>query len=143
MSVDFSKFEAVSKAEAAAAGLTQGLAHAPAAEPPVPAPAAPAPVVIFADGGPPRRATVPLTWPVVVAGVTIAEVVVRRLRVAEVRAYVAAVSAGQEVSPPMYETIAGEPLPNGVLDSLDQDDFDRLDAAAVDFLPLALRGDPT
>lgn len=158
MSVDFSKFEAVSKAEAAAAGLlssssgmypAEAATSVSAAAPGVvaPQPAAPAsspdPVVAFAQGGPARQITVPLTWPIVVEGVRVDTVVVRRLRVAEVRSYVAAVQAGQEASLPMYERLDGAPLPKAALDALDSDDFDKLDAAALDFLPLALRGDPT
>ncbi|QRE78242.1 phage tail assembly protein [Methylobacterium aquaticum] len=158
MSIDFSKFEPASKADAAAAGLLSspagmypaeaaasspgGVPAAVAAAPP-PAASAPGCIVAFAEGGPARHVPVTLGFPIVVDGVRVDTVVVRRLRVAEVRAYVAAVQAGQEASLPMYERPDGVPLPQAALDALDSDDFDKLDAAAVDFLPLALRGDPT
>ena len=135
--------EPVSKAEAAAAGLIAGAPPAPVAPALVPAaPAVPEAVVAFAEGGPARQVSVPLTFPIVVDGVRVDTVVVRRLRVAEVRAYVAAVQDGREASLPMYERLDGVPLPKAALDALDSDDFDRLDASAFDFLPLALRGDP-
>jgi hypothetical protein len=137
---DFSHLKPATKAEAAAAAQSV----APVAETAIAAvlPAEPVPVVAF-DGSLPRRAPVPLTWPVYVDGVRLEVVFVRRLSLAEVRAYVAAINAGGSPHLPMYEFPDGRPMPKAVLDQLDSDDFDAIDTRALDFLPLALRGDPT
>lgn len=135
-------FEPVGRAEAdAVAAAAPPVAPAASAPTPAPAPTVTARIV----GGPPRSRVVPLTWPVETSdGRVITEVTVRRLSTAEVRSFVEAITEG-ESKPllPMFEGPDGRPIPAAALDVMDRDDWDALDRVSVDFLPAALRGDPT
>ena len=90
-----------------------------------------------------RVCTIVLDWPLEYEGTVHREIVVRRLIAAEVAKFQEEVAKAVPDSSfvwPIYRTAAGEPLPPGLLDALDDDDRLRLEKAAVDFLPLRFRG---
>ena len=92
-------------------------------------------------GGKARHAVISLDYPIEFAGKPYNAIVVRRLTVREVAAYVdtiaemAKTSPDARVRPPVFADERGEPLPDGLFDALDDDDALRLDEAAEDFLP--------
>lgn len=87
-----------------------------------------------------RRETVPLLWPLEYDGRVWSEIAVRRLTVAEVRAWsakvIAAQRAGEDTS---AMTVPVFDAPEAVLSALDADDSDRLEEAAKRFLPRQLQ----
>lgn len=103
-----------------------------------PSPAAPAFVNAAA-----RRRSVKLQWPLEYDGRVYDEICVRRLTVAEVAAWVEGLKAGGE-NPhphmPIYVDAAGAPIPDVVIDALDDDDGAALDEVVRDFLPRRFRG---
>ncbi|MFG1414064.1 phage tail assembly protein [Xanthobacter sp. VTT E-85241] len=82
-----------------------------------------------------RSETVPLEWPVVFEGVRYAAISVRRLTVGEVDAYVALAREAGEKPPrfPMFD------VPDAVLNHLDDDDAERVNAVMLRFLPRRFR----
>jgi hypothetical protein len=81
-----------------------------------------------------RTKQVKLTWPVIVDGVELDTVTVRRMTGADVQKFMDDVAGGKDVKvPPMFD------IPASVYDLLDDDDRLAVDEAAMDFLPRRLR----
>lgn len=98
-------------------------------------PAAPlAPKTEFLDGPAPRTITVPLTWPVIIDGMTYREVTIRRVNGRESRDYYASCMATLTHGTPAA-VYPGLDLPQSVWDQLDDDDVTAIDEAVEDFLP--------
>lgn len=88
-----------------------------------------------------RRRSVTLQWPLEYDGRVYAEIFIRRLTVAEVAAWVESLKAGDGNSHmPIYVDAAGAPIPDAVIDALDDDDGVALDEVVRDFLPRRFRG---
>ena len=97
-----------------------------AAEAEKPKPAAPRFI-----GDRPRSRTVTLEWPLEFDGKVYEQIVVRRATLADLAVFaeqLAALPKGQEIHLPMYDA------PDAVIDALDPDDRDSLNAAADGFL---------
>jgi hypothetical protein len=89
-----------------------------------------------------RSRAFPLKYPVVVGGRLYAEIRLARLTVAEVAQFLETVSNGDNRSAiawPVYRDENGEPIPQAVLNSLDDDDAYAAEQGLRDFLPLRLR----
>ena len=83
-----------------------------------------------------------LKHPIIVAGRTYSEIHLARLTVAEVAAFIEAVSSVDKRSAiawPVYRDADGAPLPQAVLNALDDDDGYAIEQGLADFLPLRLR----
>lgn len=100
---------------------------------PEPEKAEPLPDKIELIGGN-RFKTVELQWPVLWNGREITAVNIRRMTAKEVGQYIEQI---REKDAPARFPMAD--LPDAVLDELDDDDADRIDAAIMDFLPQRLR----
>lgn len=88
-----------------------------------------------------RRRCVALQWPLEYDGRVYAEILVRRLTVGEVAAWVESLKAGgNNAHMPIYVDAAGAPIPAAVIDALDDDDGAALDEVVRDFLPRRFRG---
>lgn len=96
-----------------------------------------APKVTFAEGGRSRMKSIDLDWPVVVDGITIEAVTLRRLTGGEVAELQEALSSEGSSDGAMIERFADQPA--HVLNALDQDDFAKLKEQVFDFLPQRLR----
>lgn len=89
-----------------------------------------------------RSRAFPLKYPVTVGGRVYSEICLARLTVAEVAQFLEAVSNGDKRSAiawPVYRDESGEPLPQAVLNALDDDDGFAVEQGLRDFLPLRLR----
>lgn len=85
-------------------------------------------------GGPPRSRIVPLTWPVEYDGRVYNAITVHRLSAGDVGDVMRAIEEhGSKARLPMFD------VPFEVIDALDADDADSVNAAVLDFLPRALR----
>lgn len=81
-----------------------------------------------------RTRTVPLIYPAELSdGTVISEVTVRRMLPAEVTEFIAAAAEGKDARLPMFDQ------PPEILDALDPDDFDALNAVALEMLPRRLK----
>ena len=88
-----------------------------------------------------RRRSVKLQWPLEYGGRVYDEICVRRLTVAEVAVWVEGLkTGGDNPHMPIYVDAAGAPIPDVVIDALDDDDGAALDEAVRDFLPRRFRG---
>ena len=91
----------------------------------------------------PRVTMVPLEWPVKVDGVEYHEIGLKRMNVKEVADFFEATKdlpngeVGRRL--PIFVDATGKPISSDVLDAIDQDDFDAIDKAALDFLPRRFR----
>lgn len=92
----------------------------------------------------PRFKSVPLQWPIEYAGKTYTEVQIVRLTAKEVADWVEGIKGREkeEVRIPIFRDADGLPIPDAVLDGLDDDDRLALDEAALDFLPRRFRAAP-
>lgn len=93
----------------------------------------------------PRFRVVTLEWPLSFGGKEYRDVHVVRLTAAEVSAFqegLKALPADAEVRWPIYRDAEGAPIPDAVLDGLDDDDSLELDKAVRDFLPRRFRAAP-
>lgn len=94
----------------------------------------------------PRAATIPLGWPVEYAGRVYTTIIVARLTAAEVARFQDEIEqlltsgSDTKVRLPLFRDERGEPVPNEVMDALDDDDRLALDEAAANFLPRRFRG---
>lgn len=99
-------------------------------------------------GGKVRQTTIVLDFPVEFEGTTFSEIGLRRLTAGEVSVFMdtarALIEADANANPraPIFVTNAGEPIPDGLFDALDDDDAFKLDEAAKDFLPRRFLGAP-
>lgn len=99
-------------------------------------------------GGKARQTTIVLDFPVEFEGTTYSEIGLRRLTAGEVAVFMdaarAMIEADANANPraPIFVTNAGEPIPNGLFDALDDDDAFRLDESAKDFLPRRFQAAP-
>jgi hypothetical protein len=105
----------------------------------------PAPLFL---GDRPRSHSVRLEWPVEYMGTRYEAITVRRLTTAEVAAFMQKVAEHHEANPeaadevmrfPIFFDERGEPVPDEVMDGLDDDDAVPLNEAAVRFLPRRFR----
>lgn len=96
-----------------------------------------------------RLKVFPLAYPVAYAGKEYDVVVVRRLTVGEVESFLDRLRQLREGDPnaalrwPMCVDRSGEPLPEAVLDGLDDDDASLIEKAIADFLPRRFRASQT
>jgi hypothetical protein len=94
----------------------------------------------------PRFKTVQLQWPVACEGREYHAISIVRLTAAEVAKFQAEIEARLKDDPnararfPLFRDENGAPVPDSVLDALDDDDRFELETAAVDFLPRRFRG---
>ena len=89
-----------------------------------------------------RSRAFPLKYPVVVDGRTYSEVHLKRLTVAEVAQFIETVSNADKRSAiawPTYVDADGAPLPQAVLNTLDDDDGYAIEQGLADFLPHRLQ----
>lgn len=93
-----------------------------------------APKTEFLAGPAPRSKTIPLRWPVIIDGVTYAEVTIRRVNGREAREYYAATMATLTSGVPA-QVFPGFDLPQAVWEELDDDDVTTLDRELEAFLP--------
>jgi hypothetical protein len=98
---------------------------------------APQPLTFVSDK--PRYRTVSLEWPLQYGDRLITEIVVSRMTVAQLEAYLEAVRTGAKSIPDMLSFPDGEPVPEEVLTGLDADDDERLHEVMQSFLPQRLR----
>ena len=93
----------------------------------------------------PRAATIALEWPVEYGGRIYKTIIVARLTAAEVARFQDEIvqllesSADSKVRLPLFRDERGEPIPDKVMDALDDDDRLALDEAVVSFLPRRFR----
>jgi hypothetical protein len=83
-----------------------------------------------------------LKYSVTVGGRVYTEIYLARLTVAEVAQFLEAVSNSDKRSAiawPVYRDENGEPIPQAVLNALDDDDGFAIEKDLIDFLPLRLR----
>lgn len=93
-------------------------------------------------GGRPREKRIALDWPVEFAGKTYSAVVLRRLTVAEVSAFIEDLDGSKKQRIAMFFDDDGAPVPPEVMDALDDDDAFAVDEASVAFLPRRFRAAP-
>ena len=96
-----------------------------------------APKISFADKGRARMKTIDLDWPVVVDGVTIEAVTLRRLTGGEVAELQEGIERDGNDDNAMIAQFADQPVQ--VINALDQDDCEKLKEATFDFLPQSIR----
>ena len=84
-----------------------------------------------------RRRIFPLKYPVTFGDRVYAEIQIQRLTVAEVAAFFEGIKGGASdgATLPLYRDAAGEPLPQGLFDALDDDDAFTIEQGLADFLP--------
>jgi hypothetical protein len=106
-----------------------------------------APEVQFV-GGPPRVKEIKLEWPLEHSGRTYASVWLKRMTAREVAAFVEQVAATAKSNPdktirfPVFVDETGAPIPDAVLDALDDDDATTVYEAAGPFLPRRFQAMP-
>lgn len=83
-----------------------------------------------------------LEWPLEYDGKVFGDITLRRLTAAEVAAFVERLDGAKKFRFPMFFDEGGSPIPDEVLDALDDDDTLALDAACADFLPRRFREMP-
>jgi hypothetical protein len=95
----------------------------------------------------PRAAEHTLEWPVTVDGREYTSISLVRMTAADVAKFQEELTArlnkdatATAVFPIFRDSETGEPIPEAVLDALDDDDRFELDKAAVNFLPRRFRG---
>jgi hypothetical protein len=94
----------------------------------------------------PRAATIELDWPVEYAGHVYTAITVARLTASEVARFQDEIvqllesGADTKVRLPLFRDEEGAPIPDAVMDALDDDDRLALDKAAANFLPRRFRG---
>ena len=123
--------------------LAPGVAEALAVASPATPADSPAPPRFI--GGASRSTAIALDWPVAYDGVEYREVVLRRLSVGEVAAFLERIkdqAADAKVTFPVFRTADDCEIPEAVLTALDDDDMARLDEAAASFLPRRFPGRP-
>ena len=89
-----------------------------------------------------RIRSFPLKWPVILNGRTYSEIVLARLTVKEVAEFYEKLKSApktDDVAWPIYRDAEGAPLPQAVLDALEDDDGFKIEMAVRDFLPARLR----
>lgn len=91
---------------------------------------------VFANGAA-RMKAVPLAYPLDFGGRAWTHVHLARLTAGEVAAFMSDAGAARL---PLWRDEAGEPVPEGLLLALDDDDQFALEQAAIDFLPQRFRG---
>lgn len=95
-------------------------------------------------GGKERSRWIPFEWPVEFGGTAYSGVMLQRMTAGEVAAWMKEVSAlastGAGLTWPIIRDETGIPVPPGLLDALDADDFDAVNKAMLDFLPQRFRG---
>jgi hypothetical protein len=95
-------------------------------------------------GGKARAATIDLEWPVHFAEKDYYQIVVRRVTVGEIEAWMKEIAGkpddGVSWAWPCLRGEDDEPLPPGLLDALDVDDLDAVNKAVLSFLPKRFRG---
>lgn len=95
-----------------------------------------------------RRRVVTLVEPLAFEGVTYDAIVIKRLTAQDVSAFNAVLADTIKANPdaalrwPMYETKDGAPVPDAVLDGLDDDDAFEIQKVVADFLPRRYRDAP-
>lgn len=82
-----------------------------------------------------RSKMVPLEWPIEFGGKLYESVTVSRMTAKQVSEFVEASRAGSKANLAMFD------CPIEVIDALDADDSEAVNAVALDFLPRALRTD--
>jgi hypothetical protein len=93
----------------------------------------------FVDNGRPRFKVVALDWPVEHEGRVFAEVHLVKLTAKEVADFIVAIKDKGDARLPIFRDAAGAPIPNAVMDALDDDDKLALDEGAEPFLPRRFR----
>lgn len=91
----------------------------------------------------PLSRAIPLEFPKTVDGVLWNEIHLARLTAGEVRDFEERLAAGDDstrVRLPVFRDAAGAPVPENVLDALDDDDILALEVASKDFLPRRFLG---
>lgn len=89
-----------------------------------------------------REKRIVLDWPVEFAGKTYSAIILRRLTVAEVSAFIEDLDGETKRRIAMYYDDAGDAVPAEVMDALDDDDAFAIDEASVAFLPRRFRAAP-
>lgn len=87
-------------------------------------------------GGPARAETIPLVWPVEYRGKVWTEIVVKRVTSADIKAWTDTPAEARETAAPWIDA------PLAVVEALDADDEDRVNDAAVRFIPARFRDAP-
>jgi hypothetical protein len=112
--------------------------------------AAPAAPAFLSDR--PRFRVIDLEWPLAYAGKDYRAITIVRMTAADIEAYTEKLAELAKTDPnarfrlPVYRDEAGAPVPDAVLDALDDDDRLAVDTAALDFFPrrfLSLEADAT
>ena len=130
-----------------APGVAELLADTIPLAAPLPRPAKPQHESHFLPSGGKRLKSIDLEYPLSFDGREFRTIVVKRLTVAEVGAYFATLEELRKTDDatvlpfPMFVDEGGAPIPDGLLDALDDDDMTRLNKEAVDFLPRRFRID--
>lgn len=94
----------------------------------------------------PRFKTIDLEWPVAFGGKDYCAITVSRLTAAEVARFQTEIEQLLRSDPdakvrlPLFRDENGAPIPDEVMDALDDDDRLALDEAAANFLPRRFRG---
>jgi hypothetical protein len=97
---------------------------------------------VFAASAPPREKRITLEWPLEYDGKVYDAITLRRLTVTEVSAFVETLKGDAKFRLPIFHDDTGAPVPEAVMDSLDDDDAEALDRAMLDFLPRRFRAPP-
>ena len=99
----------------------------------------------FLPGANSRAKIIPLAWPIVFGGIEYREIQLVRLTAGEVAAWqkeIAALPDDATTRLPIFRDVNGAPIPDGVMDGLDDDDAVALDEAALAFMPRRFRAAP-
>ncbi len=112
----------------------------PPAVAPVPPPVS-APESSSFLGDRPREKRISLEWPKAFRGKSYAAITIKRLTVADVAAFIEKLDGGKLRFPIFFDD-EGAPVPDALLDALDDDDGEVLDREALDFLPRRFRAPP-
>jgi hypothetical protein len=95
-------------------------------------------------GGKSRSMRIDFEWPIEYGGMTYDHVNLRRLTAGEVaewtREIASQAQSGLSLAWPVLRDDADLPIPAGLTDALDADDFDAVNKAVLDFLPRRFRG---
>jgi hypothetical protein len=87
-----------------------------------------------------RRKTIDLDYPVAYEGRTYTRIHLRRMTAREVADWMESILGKEDILFPLFRDDDGARIPDAVLDGLDADDRDAINAAAIDFLPRRFRG---
>lgn len=91
----------------------------------------------FVDNGKPRFKAIDLDYPLQINGEPLVAITVRRLTGGEVAEVQAKIEEHGFQFEPLMEAFTDQP--QEVIDHLDQDDRDKLEATVLDFLPVKMR----